>query len=583
MKLVSFGRAGRVDCGALDRGGQACRIFDSHPVLGPMPAHRRLGAILAMTWDERRALAAWSATAESVPTDQVTLLPAVPLCPLYLYNHANTPTLWKRQNPALQWQMTRIPYPRIRSFTSLSGSGWRIAVPSSARVNGGAEFGVVIGRAAWRVPVERAVEHIAGIVCLNDTMTAGTHEGFVDDGSQAARANQNQGLDTLYKNADGNGCMGPWITTSEELEDLMRQRLAPPALERYRKNHLAPWLYNKMMRTRVDDELLDESHTGGYLYGAEWLIAYLSRFMGLPTGSVIGLGSAGWDGIPLNLPAGSEATVQMEVELEDVGTMALSLRRQGPHPSDASPFLDSRAAMGLTPIPAPSDRPGPALWVLQGNYPEVQECEGTPVGREMNPLQYPPASLAEARAPVVLPPHATTIWCSLQLAGVIGSRPVYRAEASRALEHVDRIVVMVAFRDASLGEAIRQPTAYESRAARFLGRCGDGFHRLGPGAPPGALGDLAGLTMSLSLDGGPRRTCRTANYLHRLEEMLAMVSRTTTLLPGDVLSLGPAGPELPITPDLRPASIAVDASWGASLTLALEDQRNPALPREETR
>ena len=120
MRLASFVRDGRIDCGVLTEGGY--RAFDGHPVVGALPPERRLFAVLAMSPDERRRLADELADAVVVAAESVTLTAAVPLCPLYIYNHANNPTVWRRQTDRF-WETTRLPYMRVRPFTSLAGDG----------------------------------------------------------------------------------------------------------------------------------------------------------------------------------------------------------------------------------------------------------------------------------------------------------------------------------------------------------------------------------------------------------------------------------------------------------------------------
>jgi hypothetical protein len=66
MRLASFVREGRIDCGVLTEGGY--RVFDGHPALGGMPPERRLVAVLAMSADDRRRLADELPGARAVPS-----------------------------------------------------------------------------------------------------------------------------------------------------------------------------------------------------------------------------------------------------------------------------------------------------------------------------------------------------------------------------------------------------------------------------------------------------------------------------------------------------------------------------------
>jgi 2-keto-4-pentenoate hydratase/2-oxohepta-3-ene-1,7-dioic acid hydratase in catechol pathway len=210
--------------------------------------------------------------------------------------------------------------------------------------------------------------------------------------------------------------------------------------------------------------------------------------------------------------------------------------------------------MRLERLGLPSLRPegvGPSLWVLRGNYRESEAVEGIPSDVGMCPHLYPSLTLADNSTPLRLPPHATHVYCSVQLAAIIG-RPVYRASESEALDAIEGVAPAIAVRDGSLGEPLREPSAYELRAAYVLGCSGDGFFRLGKPNPPGGGRDIRGREMILRADGFGRMRCSAADYRRGFAAMISMVSRATTLMPGDVLSLGPAGRELVLPADSTP-------------------------------
>jgi 2-keto-4-pentenoate hydratase/2-oxohepta-3-ene-1,7-dioic acid hydratase in catechol pathway len=305
--------------------------------------------------------------------------------------------------------------------------------------------------------------------------------------------------------------------------------------------------------------------------------------MRLPTGSIVGLGSAGWDGVPVNLGSAPDSRVQTVLELGDVGELRVTLRRARPDEEGRSPFLAARAKLGLPPTPPPEQRPGRSLWVLHGNYPQVRECEGLPAGPGLNPNLYPATALREDDAAIILPPHATEVRCSVHLAGVIGPEPIYNVTAEKALAAISHVAPLISLRDTSLADPIREPTPYEWRATCFLGRCGEGFFRLGPLTPLSNSAELPKLTMKLAVAGVGRAEYRADNYVNGLADMARLVSRLTTLLPGDVLSLGTAGPELRIPADVRPGPVEVATSWGAAMKLSFDDQRDPAAREKDFR
>ena len=584
MKIASFIRDGKIDCGLIE-GNQGYRVFDNHPVLGTLKSERRIFHLLGLMSEERDQVDLEMKDAPLISRNDLKLLPAIPLCPLYIYNHANNPTVWKRQT-GREWEVTRIPYLRVRSYSCFSGDGWEIPLHTGTSLSCGAELGVVIGREAYRVSPEKAVEHIAGLVCLNDNILFGAHEEFIDSSSPESEMHQHQGLHVLFKTGDGNGGMGPWITTAEEFEKVIADKLRPQALERYRQVHAASWIYDKMMWTKINGDPCDESYTGTYILGAEWMITYLSRFMTLPTGSIVGLGAAGWDGVPLPSLEEPGASIEMAVELQGVGALRTTVRRQAEDEVKESPFIKNITALGLDPATALKKRPGRSLWVLRGNNPESDP--GAPV-TGLNPILFPSTALREDANPIILPPHSTHICLSVQVAGIVGPGFLYEfgrdGQDITVEECMESICLLLVVRDTSLIEAIKDPFPYEMRAAYFLSCCGDGFFRLGDPVPFKNIEALSAQTLTLSLPGVGNNDYRVADYRFGFSEMLAMISRTITLFPGDVVSLGAAGFELEIPSDYKIEKVeneydtgngilSVNASWGAAMRFTFDDQRD---------
>jgi len=575
MKIASFVRDGQVDCGIVSRTGY--QVFDSHPRLGAIAPERRLFDILAMSAQERLALGAEMAGAEVVAADRVQLLAAVPNPPLYIYDHGNAPTVWLRQmgHELREWSgFPRVPLVRIRPATALCGDGAEVLIPPRAKAAGGAELGIVIGPEAYRVSRQEAAQHIAGLVVLNDMNISGLHQDFMGEG--ATGGGQFSGLTFAWKAADVSAGLGPWVTTAEELKAADAARLRPQALQRYEDRHLASWVYDRTISTRLGGEIADQAMTNAYLWGAEDLISYLSRFMRLETGTVIGLAAPGWDGVWFDLPDSPGATADIAMELSEAGAMHMRLRRMQPDEEHVSPFLRSRQALGLSRQHALESRRRSSLWVLRGNYAAWDTTEGLSQTKGIVPLLYPMRSLGTGQEPLVLPPHATTLRCAVQLAGVIGPEPVYRATPETALSRIASVVPLLAVRDRSLAEAMPQPNTYEGRWAYFLGGCGDGFFQLGPARPRGEVGNLNDQTMRLSAPEVGSMTWETEEYLRPLADLVVLLSRLTTLLPGDVLSLGTAGPEMEIPPSTRVETLEASCGWGVSFAVPVDDQRESA-------
>ena len=564
MKIVSFVRrpspkrgAASVEHGIVLDDGASFVDAAGIAALRDVPSDGRLNRLLTMEPAERARIVA-ELPRKGEPLDSVTLQSASPFCPLYLLMHGNTPIIFKRQHPESRWQFPRIPYVRIRPWTSHLGHGEEFVVPEGGRLNHGAELGVVIGKPAYRVPEDQAANHIAGFTVTNDGSLHDLHKEFMSPPEERISPYQATALATLYKAADGSGMMGPWITTAEEVGD-----------------H-----YDLLLYTYNDGQRQNRSWSGSYLMLAEFLIAYFSRFMTLPTGTAISLAAAGWDGSSADLPHAIGSRRSIEVEIEKLGKLRTTVRRVGA--VTESPLIARLKSIGL-----PARRPpsvGPAVWMLRSGYRESDVFDGIPVETGMCPHLYPPGSLADCVAPLVLPPHAADIRCSVQLAVVIG-KPVYRATPQNALDFVAGAAPILAVRDTSLSAALHSPTAYELRASYFLGCCGDGFFRLGATRPLREIADLSHTRMRLSAPGIGEMEYTTADYRFGFAEMITIVSRIGTLTPGDVLSLGVAGREL-VLPAARigeARKLVASVAGLDEIVVSINDERDPAWRDPEPR
>jgi 2-keto-4-pentenoate hydratase/2-oxohepta-3-ene-1,7-dioic acid hydratase in catechol pathway len=119
------------------------------------------------------------------------------------------------------------------------------------------ELGVVIGRGGRHIPVERALDHVAGYIAVN--------EGSV---REFQRHNRQFGLG---KNFEASGSYGPWMMTADEFGDPKQQSLIT------RLNGV------ERQRAPLDD----------MLFSVEQVINYLSIGYTLQPGDVIAMGTTG--------------------------------------------------------------------------------------------------------------------------------------------------------------------------------------------------------------------------------------------------------------------------------------------------
>jgi 2-keto-4-pentenoate hydratase/2-oxohepta-3-ene-1,7-dioic acid hydratase in catechol pathway len=163
---------------------------------------------------------------------------------------------------------------------SLIGSGEPIVLPPAhaEHVDYEVELAVVIGRAALRVPAERALDYVAGAMPFNDV---------------TARDLQFQNpLWTSGKAIDTFAPCGPALVTLDQIDDL--QSLA--------------------LRTRVNGETLQEGTTANQIFAVTEVIAWLSRTMTLLPGDIIATGTPAGVGASQNRFLRDGDTVEVEVE-----------------------------------------------------------------------------------------------------------------------------------------------------------------------------------------------------------------------------------------------------------------------------
>ncbi len=159
----------------------------------------------------------------------------------------------------------------LKPSTSVIGGGESIRLPAGVgRIDYETEVGVVIGKAATRVPRERGLEHVYGYTCVNDV---------------TARDLQRRGFQYSHcKGYDTFAPVGPCIATGLDPKDI--------AIE--------GWL---------NEERRQASSTGELIFTVEELIEYISGIMTLLPGDIISTGTPAGIG-PLS--PGDVFTVKVE-------------------------------------------------------------------------------------------------------------------------------------------------------------------------------------------------------------------------------------------------------------------------------
>lgn len=278
MKLISYEAGKRRGFGAVVGGG----IVELGDRLGPgidsLRALLDAGAL-------QRARDFVARMSPDLALADVRHLPPIPqpekiLCIGVNYAHRNEEYKDGSEAPKYPSVFTRTP-------GSLVGHGAALLQPlESQQLDYEGEIGIVIGRAGRRIARERALQHIAGLTCVN--------EGTVRDWVRHGKFNVTQG-----KNFDASGAIGPWLVTAEEFERFDDLRVT----------------------TRVNGETRQDDTTAHLMFPFAELIHYLSLFTTLKPGDVIATGTPIGAGIRFDPPRFLQPGDVVEVEVAGVGVL----------------------------------------------------------------------------------------------------------------------------------------------------------------------------------------------------------------------------------------------------------------------
>lgn len=230
---------------------------------------------------------AWvSSGPQGLPLDAVELLAPVPLPPAIFtigenYRMADQAATGRRESPLV---FAKLPSSVIRPDAEVA---WDPAVHPDLDYE--AELAVVIGRAAFNVREDRAMDHVFGYTCLNDMA------------SRDARFDGDQWL--LAKSGDGFCPLGPWIVTADEgsFEDVA-------------------------IRCTVAGERLQDGRTSQMIFSVPEIVAALSRHITLLPGTIIATGTPEGVGESRTPPRFLRDGETVTVEVEGIGELTTSIR-----------------------------------------------------------------------------------------------------------------------------------------------------------------------------------------------------------------------------------------------------------------
>jgi len=295
MKLVSYRHNGAVRIGAAV-GDQIVHLNGLLPAAEVIPDDmveflERGDAAMAAA---RRAVARYEAerpATMATPLSSCDLLSPVPRPGKILMGGRNylrhLDELRKDSAPRGEKIITP-PMPHIfaKYHNAVTGHGKPIVYPKIVKqLDLEGELTAVIGKAAYYVEEEDALDYVAGYTIMNDV---------------SARCLQAQGLLTIAKGFETFCPIGPWMVTSDEIPDPQ----------------------NLTVRTFINDLEVCKAHTSEMLFSIRQFIASLSRVFPLEPGDVLATGSPPGPGMYHDPPILAQVGDVMRIEIEKIGTLA---------------------------------------------------------------------------------------------------------------------------------------------------------------------------------------------------------------------------------------------------------------------
>jgi 2,4-diketo-3-deoxy-L-fuconate hydrolase len=181
----------------------------------------------------------------------------------------------------------------MKATSAIMGPGDDVLLPpTSQKSDWEVELGIVIGREARYVPLERALEHVAGVCVCNDL----SERHFqIERGGQWDKG---KGCDTF-------GPFGPYLVSLDEAGDLGALHL---------------WL-------NVNGQRMQDGNTRDMIFNVPFLVHYVSQFMSLQPGDIISTGTPAGVGSGRDPPVFLQAGDEIHLGIDGLGEQRQKVRR----------------------------------------------------------------------------------------------------------------------------------------------------------------------------------------------------------------------------------------------------------------
>ncbi|SVB66753.1 uncharacterized protein METZ01_LOCUS219607, partial [marine metagenome] len=145
----------------------------------------------------------------------------------------------------------------MKATSAVIGPNDNVIIPkNSQKSDWEVELGVIIGKEAKYISEQQSQDHIAGYCVVNDL-------------SERAFQVERSGQWVKGKSCDTFGPIGPYLVTKDEIADPQNLKL---------------WL-------DLNGKRMQDGSTNTMVYGVNFLVSYLSRFMSLQPGDIISTGT----------------------------------------------------------------------------------------------------------------------------------------------------------------------------------------------------------------------------------------------------------------------------------------------------
>ncbi|URK86006.1 fumarylacetoacetate hydrolase family protein (plasmid) [Rhizobium sp. RCAM05350] len=180
----------------------------------------------------------------------------------------------------------------MKATSAIVGPNDDLVIPrGSEKTDWEVELGVVIGKTAKYVSEADALDYVAGYCTVHDV-------------SERAFQIERSGQWTKGKSCDTFGPIGPWLVTKDEVAD---------------PQNLGLWL-------KVNGETVQNGTTKTMVYGAAFLVSYLSQFMSLHPGDIISTGTPPGVGMGMKPPRYLKAGDVVELGIDGLGSQKQATR-----------------------------------------------------------------------------------------------------------------------------------------------------------------------------------------------------------------------------------------------------------------